>query len=157
MDVDAFLELVTPSEIRLSVPGDDAVQVRPPEKADALFHLPLLALAIMVIARHASFRTVALGRMVAVLLVEHFSALRTSPHGLETSVTLRRRCADALAFLEAAGLTVVTDDTLRYVSLTPSGKSHLELALRDTTDLGMFVRQMRRSHDRALMRFGDER
>jgi hypothetical protein len=157
MDVDAFLELVTPNDIRLSVPGDDVARVRPPEKADALFHLPLLALAIMVIARHSSFRTVALGRTVAVLLVEHFSALRTSPHGLETSVTLRRRCADALAFLEAAGLTAVTDDTLRYVSLTPSGKSHLDLALRDTTDLGMFARQLRRSHDRALVRFGDER
>jgi hypothetical protein len=157
MDVDAFLELVTPTDIRLSVPSHDVPRVRPPEMADALFHLPLLALAIMVIARRATFRTVALGRTVAALLVEHFSALRTSAPGLETSVTLCRRCADALAFLEAAGLTAVTDDTLRYVSLTPSGKSNLDLALRDATDLGTFVRQLRRSHDRALVRFGDER
>jgi hypothetical protein len=157
MDVDAFLELVSTNDIRLSVPVREAVRVRPPERADALFHLPLLALGIMVIARRSSFRTVALGRTVALLLVEHFSSLRNSPHGLETSVTLRRRCADALAFLEAAGLTAVTDDNLRFVSLTPSGKSHLDLALRDTTDLGMFVRQLRRSHDRALVRLGDER
>jgi len=157
MDVDAFLELVSANDIRLSVPARDAALVRPPEKADALFHLPLLALAIMVIARHASFRTVALGRTVATLLVEHFSALRNSPHGFETSVTLRRRCADALAFLEAAGLTAVTDDSLRYVSLTPPGKSHLDSALRDATDLGLFVRQLRKSHERALVRFGHER
>jgi hypothetical protein len=35
-------------------------------------------------------------------------ALRRSPHGIETSLTLRRRCADALAFLEAAKLAVVS-------------------------------------------------
>jgi hypothetical protein len=157
MDVDAFLELMSSNDIRLSVSAHDAVLVRPPEKADALFHLPLLALAVMVIARHAAFRTIALGRTVAALLVEHFSGLRTSPHGLETSITLRRRCADALAFLEAAGLTAVTDDSLRFVSLTASGKDRLDLALRDTTDLGMFVRQLRRSHVRALVRSGDER
>ena len=157
MDVDAFLSLVSTNDIRLSVPSDDVARVRPPEKADALFHLPLLALAIMVIARHSSFQTVALGRTIAVLLVEHFSALRKSPHGLETSVTLRRRCADALAFLEAAGLITVTDDGLRFVSMTPAGKSHFDFALRDKTDLGMFVRQLRRSHARALVRIGDER
>lgn len=157
MDVDAFLDLVSADHLQLGVPGNEVARVRPPEKADALFHLPLLALAIMVVARYSSFRTVALGRTIATLLLEHFVALRSSPHGLETSVTLRRRCADALAFLEAAGLTAVTDDGLRYVSLTASGKAHLDLALRDTTDLGMFVRQLRRSHERALVRSGDER
>lgn len=154
MDVDTFLERVSATDLRLPAPDPDFASGRPPERVDALFHLPLLALAIMIIARQSSFQTMALGRTVVMLLVEHFSALRSSLHGLETSVTLRRRCADALAFLEAAGLTAITDDRARFVSLTEAGKLHVDRALRDATDLGMFVRQLRRSHDRALVRTG---
>ena len=45
---------------------------RAPETMDALFHLPLLALAVMVIARRKPSGPSALGRNVAMLLVEHF-------------------------------------------------------------------------------------
>src|SRR5260370_12291341 len=99
MDIDAFIESVSATGKRLSVAGDSVVSGHAPETIDALFHLPLLALAAMVIARNEPFRTVDLGRSVAMLLVEHFPALRHSRHGIEMSFTLRRRCADALAFL----------------------------------------------------------
>src|SRR3954464_1628095 len=110
MNVDAFLESVSEKDLKLRSQDGAALRARAPETIDALFHLPLLALAIMVIARRTPFQTVALGRNVAMLLVEHFTALRRSPHGLQTSLTLRRRCADALALLEAAGLVTVSSD-----------------------------------------------
>jgi hypothetical protein len=157
MDVDTFLESVIASGVRLpAAPVDNALR-RAPETVDALFHLPLLALAVMVIARRTPFSTVHLGRKLTLLLVEHFGALRHSPHGLETSITLRRRCADALAFLEAAGLTTVSQETQRMVTLTQEGKAHLDRALRDATDLGLFVRQLRINQERVLARIGDER
>jgi hypothetical protein len=111
----------------------------------------------MTITRHKPFHTVVLGRHVALLLVEHFTALRRSPHSLETSLTLRRRCAEALAFLEAAGLVAVSQDSHRIVGLTQAGKDHFERVARDGTDLGLLVRQLRTSQDRVVARMGDDR
>jgi hypothetical protein len=157
MDVDAFLESVAGADMKLSVPIMDTAPGRAPETIDALFHLPLLALAAMIIARRTPFRTVSLGRNISMLLVEHFTALRQAPHGLETSVTLRRRCADALAFLEAAGLVTISKDQQRNVSLTEEGKRHIDHAARDATDLGLFVRRLRSSQERVKARMGDDR
>jgi DNA-binding PadR family transcriptional regulator len=157
MDVDAFLESVSTDGLRL--PATDAATTlqRAPEKVDALFHLPLIAMAIMIIARQNPFKTMVMGRSVALLLIEHFTALQRSAHGLEMSLTLRRRCADALAFLEAAGLAIVSQDGRRIVTLTAAGKTHLDRSAHDGTDLGLFVRQLRTHHERVKARFGDER
>ena len=60
MNVDAFLERI--SERNLSLPATrESTTARAPEKIDALFHLPLLALAVMIIARRKPFRTAVLG------------------------------------------------------------------------------------------------
>lgn len=157
MDVDAFLESVSAAGLRLPSSGPGAPPGRAPETMDALFHLPLLALAAMVIARRTPFRTIVLGRSVAMLLVEHFGGLRHSRHGLETSLTLRRRCADALAFLEAAGLVTVSQDRQRVVTLTQAGKTHIDRSGRDASDLGLLIRQLRINQERVKARIGDER
>src|SRR5689334_12995812 len=154
MDVDTFLENI--SDQRIGLPAAQGFQRRPPETMDALFHLPLLALAIMVIARKTPFETSLLGRKVAALLVEQFTALQRSSHALETSLTLCRRCADALAFLEAVGLVTVSHDRRRIVTLTPAGKTHIDRASKDGTDLGLLVRQLRIREDRAKARVGGE-
>jgi hypothetical protein len=92
------------------------------------------------------------------LLVEHFSALRRSPHGLETSLTLRRRCADALAFLEAAKLAAVSPDSRREITPTQEGKHHLDRAAREANDLGLLIRELARNQERVKARVGsDER
>lgn len=154
MNVDAFLESVSERDLKLRPQNADALRARAPEMIDALFHLPLLALAVMVVARRTPFQTVAMGRNVAMLLTEHFNALRRSPHGLQTSLTLRRRCADALALLEAAGLVMVSADGRRDVALSPSGTKHVDKMSRDRTELGLFVRQLRVSQERARARIG---
>jgi hypothetical protein len=154
MNIDAFLESVSERDLKLRPQDADALRARAPETIDALFHLPLLALAVIVIARRTPFQTVAMGRSVALLLAEHFNALRRSPHGLQTSLTLRRRCADALAVLEAAGLVTVSADGRREVALSPSGKQHMDRISRDRTELGLFVRQLRVSQERARARTG---
>lgn len=154
MNVDAFLESVSEKRLKLRPQDADALRARAPETIDALFHLPLLSLAVMVIARRTPFQTRALGRSVAMLLTEHFSALRRSPHGLQTSLTLRRRCADALALLEATGLVTVSADGRREVALSPAGKQHVDKMSRDRTELGLFVRHLRVSQERAKARTG---
>lgn len=156
MDINAFLESLSGTGQRLPVASDSAASGRAPETIDALFHLPLLALAAMVIARNGPFRTVDLGRSVATLLVEHFAALRHSRHGIEMSFTLRRRCADALAFLEAVGLAAVSEDRQRIITLTPAGKSHLDNGSRDSSDLGLLIRRLRIAQERVTARVGND-
>jgi len=156
MDVDAFLESVSATGLRLPVPAAPAPGGAP-ETIDALFHLPLLALAVIVIARRTPFPTSALGRSVAMLLAENFKALNRSEHGLTTSLTLMHRCADALAFLEAAGLVSVSQDRRRVITLTPAGKRHLDRAGQDDkTDLGLLIRQLRTNQERVKARAGDD-
>ena len=78
MDVDDFLVVASQQGLRLPETSAGG-PARAPEAMDALFHLPLLALAMMVIVRRNPFETATLGRRVAVLLAEHFSPLRRSP------------------------------------------------------------------------------
>lgn len=155
MNIDEFSEQVSSTDIRLSKGNAEAPAPRAPETMDALFHIPLLALAIMVIARKGSFRTAVLGTQVAMLLVEQFVALRRMPHGLGTSLTLRRRCADALAFLETIGMVSVSQDDERNVSLTQIGKEQLDRGSRDSGDLGLLVRQLRVNQERVKARVGE--
>ena len=154
MNVDDFLESVAATDLRFYTVKAEGLPGRAPETMDALFYMPLLALTVMVIARRTPFRTVALGRSVAMLLVENFSALSHSTHGLETSITLRRRCADALAFLEASRLVMVSDDGERTVTLTDLGRKRFDNCLRDPSDLGLLVRQLRITQERVKARFG---
>jgi hypothetical protein len=158
MDIDAFLEDASTSSLRLPQVSVGTAPGRAPETIDALFHLPLLALAVMVIARREPFVTVVLGRRVAMLLVERFEALRRSPHRLESSLTLCRRCADALAFLETLGLATISSDRQRTVTLTDAGKKHLDRGGHDPSDLGLLIRQLRIAQERVKARIGsDER
>jgi len=154
MNIDEFLLNIHDSDVHLSA-AKDAVPVRTaPETMDALFYMPLLALSIMVIARKTPFRTMTLGRSVAALLIEHFPALRSSPPCLENSITLRRRCADALAFLEAAQLVVVSEDHERTIVLSEIGKKHFDTRTREASDLGLLARQLRITQERVKARFG---
>jgi hypothetical protein len=153
MDLDALLKQIGDADIRFPLPTGRIPDTRAPEDVDALFHLPLLALAIMTAARHRPFRTVALGQTVARLLVERFTALRDTPRTLERSVTMRRRSVDALVFLEATGLVSVSLDDDREITLTEDGKTRLDRARRTMGDMGLLLRQLRTAQDRATTRW----
>jgi hypothetical protein len=154
MDIDTFLKSVSTQDLRLPTINSEPHLARAPAKIDAIFHLPLLALVTMVIARRTPFQTVILGRCVSLLLVEHFGALRRSEHGLQTSLTLRRRCADSLAFLEATGLVTVSGDNERVVEVTKAGKAQIDSAVRNANDLGLLLRQLQISQERVKARIG---
>src|SRR5262245_14367030 len=68
---------------------------------ESLFHTPLLALTILVIARvrRRGLSTADMATWTLGTLVRHFEALRIVRSRIQWSVVLRRRCADALVFL----------------------------------------------------------
>jgi hypothetical protein len=154
-DLELFAERAGNLRLRLSAGGTYArAATEAPETVDALFHLPLLALAIMTIARRERFQTINLGRRVAALLVEHFAALRNAAHAMDTSLTLRRRSVSALVLLEVVGLITVSRDRYRFIELTPAGKTSLDEARRQADDLGLLVRGLRIAQDKSSARIG---
>jgi hypothetical protein len=154
-DLDLFAERL--GTLRLRLPSGDAyadAATGAPEAVDALFHLPLLALAILTIVRRETLQTTNVGRRVAALLVEHFVGLRNSAHALETSLTLRRRCVSALVLLELVGLVTVSQDRWRFIEMTPPGRKSLDNARQQPDDLGFLVRGLRIAQDRSAARIG---
>ncbi len=153
MNVDDFLASVSNSDLRVPLAHDRRNRLAP-ETVDALFAMPLLALTILVTARKRPFQTMHLGRIVSSALTDLFIALRRSVHSLESSLTLRRRCAEALAFLESARLVSVSEDEKRVVRLTDAGRMKLDRSLRDATDLGLLVRRLGIALERGHARQG---
>lgn len=155
MDFDQFVKSVSGLPVALPRLRVDSVGTRVPEDVDAIFQLPLLALVIMILARREPFSASALGRDVSALLVERFATLGRSRPNLEVSITLRRRCAEALVFLEIAELVEISRDSRHIVSLTPGGKTRCDrVRLKDSSDLGVLVRTLTRALDRLVARRG---
>lgn len=153
--IDEFLQSVAgPADIRLQV--GHLPPPRDPEKVDALFGLPLLALVVMVVARNESLNTGNAGRKVAALLVEYFHGLRDARRILEWSPTLRRRTAQAIAFLEAARLATISPYE-REMTLTAHALKLIAGVRRDdATDLGQLVRGLVRAQEKASARWEDQ-
>lgn len=157
MDIDALLTTSANRTTRLPAlrvgPGGE----RSPDTADALFHLPLLALALLTVARPGPFPTSRAARSVATLFVEQYASLRNGERSLLNSITLRRRCAEALVFLEISGLVEVSNDDKRLVKLTPTGTQRFDrFRHKDATDIGVLVRALRKAQARVQARLGDQ-
>lgn len=115
---------------------------------DGLFHTPLLALTILVIARArqngvptSDIATWALGT-----LVKHFETLRLARTNIQWSVPLRRRCAEALVFLENVSLAGVSEAPLRTVHISVGGRDLLGKLSREASEVGVLVRQLERAY-----------
>ena len=96
-------------DLKLRPQDAAALPPRAPETVDALFHLPLLALAVMVIARAPRFQTFAMGRSVALLLTN------TSAPCVGRRMAFKRRSpyaggAPTRSRSRAAGLVTVSAD-----------------------------------------------
>jgi len=115
---------------------------------EGLFHVPLLALTILVIARarRSGLPTRDLATWTVGTLVKHFEALRLARGRIQWSVVLRRRCADALVFLENVGLAGVREVPMRTVYISTSGRDFILKLARAADEAGVLVRQLERAH-----------
>ena len=115
---------------------------------EGLFHVPILALCILLIARakKKSLATADVAVWTAAMLSRHFSRLRAVRSKMEWSVPHRKRCADALMFLESAQLIRVEDGSPRYVECTPNGLAFLRDVLSRTDEIGFLGKRLERSY-----------
>ena len=115
---------------------------------DGLFHIPLLALTILIVARgrKGGIPTADVGTWTLTTLTKHFESLKLSRHRIRWSVPLRRRCADALVFLENVGLIAVKEAPSRTLHMSLNGRTFIAKASRTGDELGLLVRQLDRAH-----------
>jgi hypothetical protein len=154
-DIDDFIADVRGRDLRLRFSEERSPVPRPPERIDAIFQIPLLCLATLVVVYDRSSTVGALGRRVAELLAEHFVGLREHSEPLTWSIVLRRRTVEALVFLEASALVDVARDSGHTVTIAKKAKVQLSRTRRtDSGDAAQLVRGLFVSAARAVGRRG---
>ena len=142
MNYEAFFQEVKDSGIELSF---DNAGSSPPARLsnEALFHLPLLAITILVLAKDKRKpKANQIGQLVGECFERLFTGFKGSSQHLGWSANLRVRTVRALTFLEAAGLV---DVVLNRVSATEKGRRVLRDALSDQhSDLNFTLRLIER-------------
>jgi len=102
---------------------------------EALFHLPLIAITILMLAKGRTKPTVQeLGRVVGECFERTFPAFRSSGQHLGWSAALRVRTVHALSFLEQAKLAQVRPESKEIVA-TDLGRRVIDRALVQRSDL----------------------
>ena len=116
---------------------------------DALLQTPLIAFCLLLMA-FRSRRGIDAGHTASVtsaIFASYFAGLGDARSRLAWSPAMRRKCADALADLEAMSLVSVAGLPRRF-SLTESGMSVVTTALREPrSEIGMLARGLRRAYD----------
>lgn len=115
---------------------------------EGLFHVPLLALCILIVShgKKGELCTADLAAWTGATLGNHFSGIQAARRKLEWSLQHRRRCADALMFLENAGLVTVSEAHMRTVRCTEAGYELVRKLLHLGAETGAFCRSLERSY-----------
>jgi hypothetical protein len=118
--------------------------------ADGMFHIPLLAMCMLVVAhaQRGTLSTADLAAWTGATLGRHFSNIQAAHRKLEWSLAHRRRCAEALVFLENVGLATVNVNgtQTRQVKCAPSGSVLLADLVKRGGEAGLLVSGLRRAY-----------
>ena len=154
--LDEFSAAVGDATFRLRIDSENLDRIARAGGA-GLFHIPLLALCILVMARHkhASLPTADLAAWTGATLSSFFSGAHGARRKLEWSLEHRRRCADALVFLENVNLVSVQEVPARVVQCTEKGTECVRRLLHEPDEVGTLIRGIDRAH-RAVQHRGLE-
>lgn len=114
---------------------------------DELFQIPLIALTILVAGRslRVGLSTADLTTWTLSILLRHAQVERGARDRIQWSGTLRRRCADALVFLEAAGLVRINDVGSRTLFVSKDGHDLVRKHSASADEAGVLVRGLERA------------
>lgn len=145
--LDELVSAMSDARVQFNL-SETAIQRAVAFDADAVLFPPLLALTTLLVAgaRKKDLRAAEAPLWTAASLTEHFVGLGTLAPKLERSVAVRRRCADALVFLENANLVEVGPAPDRIVACTPAGNGFVRDAKKRLDDLGLLVRGLAKAH-----------
>lgn len=113
---------------------------------EALFHLPLLAMFILMMAKGKKKpRSDELGQVVGECIERTLAGFKGSSQHIGWSGNLRVRTVNALAFLELADLVQV-DRNSKFVSATGRGASIYSVATQGEGNLAMTLQNAERNY-----------
>ncbi|MBD7921879.1 MULTISPECIES: hypothetical protein [Xanthomonas] len=140
-----FFNQIRASEIEIEF--DYAYESPPPRLSnEAMFHLPLIAITILMIAKgHVKPAVDEIGQLVGDCYEQTFPGFRGSAQHLGWSASLRVRTVQALAFLEHARLVEV-DAANKKISATPIGRTVIDHAISAGGDLASNLIVVERSY-----------
>lgn len=133
------------SHLRVSLDGTGEERVT---GADAVLHLPLIALSLLVVASalRGRLRTAEVSAWTAGVLSAKAFAGAVTLKRYEWSVELRSRCSEALVFLEGVAFVEVKDGPDRTVSATPRGAEFLGFIRRKEAGARLYDDLLRAFH-----------
>lgn len=112
---------------------------------EALFHLPLLAITVLMLAKDRRKPKVdELGQVVGECFERSFSGFKGSSQHLGWSANLRVRTVRALTFLETTKLVNVTPEG--QITATPLGRAVVRKALQHDSDLTYTLKLIERNY-----------
>jgi hypothetical protein len=144
MTFDAFFAEVRENNLSVDLPAPNSRKYEPLDN-DALFHLPLLAMTVLMLSKARSKpRVERLGQLVGECMERTFVGFVGSAKLLGWSASLRVRTVQALTFLEMTGLVTV-DGPEKSICITKTGTLLLNAALKDGSDLGYTLSRVARA------------
>ena len=140
-----FFNQIRASEIEVEF--DYAHESPPPRLSnEAMFHLPLIAITILMMAKgHVKPAVDEIGQLVGDCYEQTFPGFRGSAQHLGWSASLRVRTVQALAFLENARLVEV-DSASKRISVTSIGRAVIDRAISAGGDLASNLVAVERSY-----------
>lgn len=145
MDYNEFFRAVRERGVELRF---DNSTLGPPARLsnEALFHLPLIAMTILILAKDRRKPKVdELGQLVGECFERTFAGFRGSSQHLGWSSNLRVRTVRALTFLEQASLVKVEGEQRKLVT-TNAGRAVISAALASESDLSYTLRLVERNY-----------
>ncbi len=145
-NLDELASLARQHRLQLPV-SSEALQRSVASSALALFHEPLLAMVIALMAQHrkGDLRASEASVWTAATLANCYFGLRTQHRlMLEWTATFRERCAGALVILETLSLIELAG-TDRKVLLSKKGRETIKEILSRTDETGLLARRLQRS------------
>ena len=145
MNYDEFFEEAEEKEITIRFDNADS-SVAHRLSNEALFHLPLLAMTILLLSKsRRKPKSDEIGQLVGECFERTFSGFRGSSQHLGWSANLRMRTVKALTFLEAANLVQV-DKNHSKIFATDNGKKVIARATEGDTDLAYTLKLIERKY-----------
>jgi len=145
MDYKSFFKAVRKNNVELRF--DNPREVHPARLSnEALFHLPLLAITILLLAKdRRKPRVDEIGQLIGKCFERTFTGFKGSSQHLGWSANLQVRTVRALTFLETTGLVEV-DKTKDRILISRKGRPVIDRALQQDSDLSYALRALERSY-----------
>jgi len=145
MNLEQFFDRMEARNLAIPVPREK--QLRPYQLSnEALFHIPLIAMVLLVLAKDRRKPAVAeLGQLVGECLSATTTGFKGDAHDLGWSANLRVRTVKALAFLELAELVRV-DNRKSKLQITDLGEKVVGKAAKGNDHLALKLAQVQRAY-----------